>query len=203
MYLRILDLRGFEEAMIDFFEEPPELQMLIDKVLDYNLRQTKLMLENSKDRLVYFGDDLGMQSGLTLGAEKWRKYIKPCFAAIFKLCKNEGRFVYMHTDGCIHEIIPDLHECGVDMVNPEFRPNGLDNLERVCKGKIPIALYLDQQLFPFANPFELRKHVEDVVKRLYLPEGGFALKLEISPEIPLENIEALFDAVSEYRLYKG
>ena len=34
MYLRLLDLRGFEEAMVDFFEEPPELQILIDKVLN-------------------------------------------------------------------------------------------------------------------------------------------------------------------------
>ena len=31
MYLRLADLRGFEELMIDFAEEPPELQMLIDK----------------------------------------------------------------------------------------------------------------------------------------------------------------------------
>jgi len=202
MYLRILDLRGFEEAMLDFAEEPPELQMLIEKVLEYNLRQTKIMLENDKNKLVYFGDDLGMQSGLTIGAEKWRKYIKPCYEKIFKLCKNDGRFVYLHTDGCIHEIMPDLQECGVDMVNPELSPNGLDNLERICKGKIPIALYLNQNLFPRSTPSELRKHVEEVVERLYLPEGGFALNLEISPEIPLENIEALFDAVSECQFYK-
>ena len=36
MYLRLLDLRGFEEAMIDFAEECDELQVLIDKVLEYN-----------------------------------------------------------------------------------------------------------------------------------------------------------------------
>ena len=35
MYLRLLDLRGFEEAMIDFAEECDELQVLIDKVLRY------------------------------------------------------------------------------------------------------------------------------------------------------------------------
>jgi len=27
MYLRLSDLRGFEEMMVDFGEEPPELQM--------------------------------------------------------------------------------------------------------------------------------------------------------------------------------
>ena len=203
MYLRLLDLRGFEEAMLDFAEEPPELQILIDKVLNYNIRQTKIMLENNKDAIVYFGDDLGMQNGLTIGAEKWRKYLKPCFTKIFKQCKDDCRLVYLHTDGNICEIMTDLVECGVDMINIEYRSMGLDNIERICKGKIPIDLYLEQQLFPFGTPDDMRKHVEETVKRLYLPEGGFAMRLEISPEIPLENIEALLDAVNEYRFYKG
>ena len=203
MYLRLLDLRGFEEAMADFFEEPPELQMLIDKVLNYNLRQTKLMLENNKEKMVYFGDDLGMQRGLAIGPAKWRKYMKPCFAAIYKLCKDEGRLVYMHTDGDIHEIMPDLQECGVDIINPQIRANGLSNLERVCKGKIPINLDLDRQLFPFGTPGDMRAHVEECVKRLYLPEGGLGLNVEIGPDDPLENIEAIFEAVNEYRFYKG
>lgn len=202
MYLRLLDLRGFEEIMIDFYEEPPELQILIDKVLNYNLRQVKLMLENNKSKMVYFGDDLGMQKGLAIGPEKWRKYMKPCFAALYKLCKDDNRLIYMHTDGCIYEIMPDLQECGVDMINPQYRANGLDNLVRVCKGKIPICLDFDRQLFPFGTPDDMRRHVEECVKALYLPEGGLALNLEIGPDNPLENIDALFKAVSEFRFYK-
>ena len=203
MYLILLDLRGFDEAMIDFFEEPPELQMLIDKVLNYNIKQTKFMLANNKDKLVFFGDDLGMQRGLAIGPEKWRKYMKPCFSAIYKLCKDDGRYIYMHTDGDIHEIMPDLQECGVDMINPQIRACGLDNLERVCKGKIPINLDLDRQLFPFGTPDDMRKHVGECIKRLYLPEGGLGLNIEIGPDDPLENIEALCEAVDEFRFYKG
>jgi len=203
MYLILADLRGFEELMVDFYEEPPELQMLINKVLDYNLKQTKYMLSQNKDPMVFFGDDLGTQNGLAIGPEKWRKYLKPCFSAIYKLCKDDGRLVYMHTDGCIFEIMPDLHECGVDMINPQFRANGLDNLERVCKGKIPINLDLDRQLFPYGKPSDMRDHVEECVKRLYLPEGGLGLSIEIGPDVPLENIDALLDATNEYRFYKG
>jgi hypothetical protein len=201
MYLRLMDLRGFEEMMIDFVEEPPELQMLIDKVLDYNLGQTKLMLESNKDKMVFFGDDLGMQKGLAIGPEKWRKYLKPCFAAIYKLCKDDGRLVYMHTDGDIHEIMADLQECGVDMINPQVRANGLDNLERICKGRIPINLDLDRQLFPFGTPAEICEHIEECVKRLYLPEGGLGLSIEISQDCPLENIEAICETVGKMRFY--
>ena len=201
MYLRLLDLRGFEEAMIDFFEEPPELQMLIDNVLNYNLRQIKIKLEKDNEKMIVLGDDLGMQHSLTIGAEKWRKYMKPCFAAIFKLCKDDGRLVFMHSDGCIYEIMPDLRECGADIINPQFRANGLDNLERVCKGKIPIHLDLDRQMFPFATPAEIRRHMEECVKRLYLPEGGLGVSIEISHDYPLENIEALLETADKLRFY--
>jgi len=99
--------------------------------------------------------------------------------------------------------MPDLKECGVDMINPQFRANGLDNLEKVCKGKIPINLDLDRQLFPYGNPQDMRDHVEACVKRLYLPEGGLGLSIEIGSDVPLENVEALLDAANEFRFYKG
>jgi hypothetical protein len=203
MYLRLLDLRGFEEMMIDFAEEPPELQMLIDKVLAYNLAQVAKKVKSEPGRLIYFGDDLGMQTGLAIGAEKWRKYMKPCFAALYKICTDAGKLVYMHTDGCIWEIMPDLVECGVTIINPQFRANGLDKLVRVCKGKIPINLDLDRQLFPFASNNELRDHVMKSVEALYLPEGGLGVDLEIGPDVSLERMDVLFAALNEARKYKG
>jgi len=204
MYLRLLDLRGFEEAMIDFAEEGEALETLLDKVLQYNLIQAEVAAAKMKPGdIVYLGDDLGMQNGLAIGAAKWRKYLKPCFAQIYKVFRDKGIYVYMHTDGCIHEIIPDLYEVGANMVNPQFRANGLDRLERVCKGKIPINLDLDRQMFPFAKPAQIRDHVRECVQRMYLPQGGLALNIELNYEIPKENIVALFDAVREYREYKG
>lgn len=109
----------------------------------------------------------------------------------------------MHTDGCIWEIMPDLVECGVDMINPQYRANGLDNLVRVCKGKIPINLDLDRQLFPFATRSEIFDHVGECVKAMYLPQGGLGLNAELNYEVPLENIVAVLDALEKYRHYKS
>jgi hypothetical protein len=199
MYLRLGDLRGFEEIMLDFAEEPPELQMLIDVVLEHNLRQGKILLENlGEPQLVYFGDDLGMQTGLAMGAEKWRKYMKPCFKAIYEPFKKAGHYIYMHTDGCIHEIIPDLVECGVNVINPQYRANGLDNIVRVCKGKVCADLDLDRQMFPFATPEQLDAHVRGAVEALGSPEGGLWVLAEISDDIPLVNIDAICTALEKY-----
>ena len=206
MYLRLLDLCGFENAMIFFAEEDEVIGTLIDKVLEYNLYQVAAILPRMNE-IVYFGDDLGTQKGLSIGAERWRKYMKPCFRKLYGLVKayNPSQIVYMHTDGCIWEIMPDLVECGVDIINPQYRANGLENLVRVCRKDqiITINLDLDRQLFPFATRSELFDHVGECVEALYMPEGGLGLNVELNYEIPLDNMASILDAVEKYRHYKG
>jgi hypothetical protein len=203
MYLRLLDLRGFEEAMMDFAEEPEELETLVETVCAYNVRQTSLLVESNQNPILFYGDDLGMQQGLAIGAAKWRKWMKPAFKRIYDVAHAAGRKVYMHTDGDIVDIMPDLVEAGVDMINPQFRANGVERLEKTCKGKIPIMLDLDRQLFPFGSPADMRDHVRQTVERLYLPQGGLGLNIEIGMEVPLENVDALLAAANEMRTYRG
>ena len=204
MYLRLMDLRGFEELMIDFAEEPPELQHLIDIVRDYNVRQTQIALKNKPDREVFsFGDDNGMQHSLPISPDTWRKYVKPAYKAIYDVIKSAGKLVYMHTDGCIWPVIMDMKEAGVDIINPQIRANGLENLQRVCKGKICMDLDLDRQLFPFATPAKIKEHIEECTKALYLPEGGLMLTAECAADVPLENIDAICKTLMSMQDYKG
>ena len=200
MYLRLLDLRGFEEAMIDFAEEPDELQVLIDKVLEYNCRQIEVAVKD-ENQIIHFGDDLGIQNGLAISPGKWRKYLKPCYKKMYSIVHEAGKYVYMHTDGMIYEIIPDLAECGVDIINPEIGPNGPDNLARVCKGKYPLEIYIDSQMLPFATPWQIESHVRECVEALYLPQGGLALIAELNYEIPLQNCAAALDSMRKYKYY--
>ena len=206
MYLRLLDLAGFENAMIWFAEEGEIIETLIDKVLEYNLYQVAAILPRMEE-IVYFGDDLGIQKGLAIGADRWRKYLKPCFRKLYGLVKayNPKQLIYMHTDGCVWEIMPDLIECGVDIINPQYRANGLSNLVRVCRREqvIPINLDLDRQMFPRAARSEIFDHVAQCVESLYLKEGGLGLNVELNYEIPLETMAHILDAVEKYRRYKG
>ena len=206
MYLRLLDLCGFENAMIMFAEEGEEIETLIGKVLQYNKNQIEAVIDDFNG-LAVFGDDQGMQKGLAIGAARWRKYLKPCFREMYGMIKKKhpDTLIYMHTDGCIHEIMPDLAECGVDMINPQFRANGLDNLVRVCRKEhtIPINLDLDRQLFPFATESQIFDHVRECTEALYLPQGGLCLNVELNYEIPINNCAAILEALERNRHYKG
>ena len=53
-----------------------------------------------------------------------------CGPKAFRVLSAAGIAVYMHTDGHIVPIIRDLIECGVNVLNPQIRANGLENLAR-------------------------------------------------------------------------
>ena len=208
LFLRLTYLRGYENAMIDFIEGKPEFFKLIDKVVKYTERQIEIALKRMKpeDYIIGFGDDLGMQTSLPINPGLWRKILKPRYCELYAPCKERGKIVYMHSDGCIHEIIPDLKDCGVDIINPQIRANGLENLKRATRGegrnKIAVNLDLDRQLFPFATPAEILDHIMECVEELYLPSGGLAVFAEIAEDIPLENIAAICEGLEKARVYK-
>lgn len=197
MFMRLYYLRGFENLMLDFAEEVPELRILIDKVFEYNMGELRGLLRNTP-RMVYFGDDLGMQDRFPISPVLFRKYLIPCYRALFQACRAAGSKVYLHSDGRIVDVIPDLIECGMNIVNPQIRANTLPDLVRTCKGKVCVNLDLDRQLFPFATPVEIDAHVRTAVRALNSPEGGLMLIAECEPDVPLENIEAICCALEKY-----
>lgn len=200
MFLRLTYLRGYEELMFDIAEDAPELQQLIDIVLEYNLGELRRLLEDPPE-IMHFGDDLGTQTSLPISPEKWRRYLKPCYARLYGLCHEMGSAVYMHTDGHVLPIVADLIECGVNVINPQIRANGLEGLVETCKGKVCVNLDLDRQMFPFCTPADIDAHVREAVEKLGSPEGGLWLLAEVGPDVPLANIEAICQALERYRGY--
>lgn len=189
MYMRLYYLRGFENLMMDLATGDPRLDDLIEIVVDYNAtvinEYVKLGLEQ-----VSTGDDLGLQKSLPISPAMWRRVLKPCFSRIYAPCRERDIPVRMHTDGHILEIIPDLVDTGVRVINPQIRANGLPGLVEL-KGSVTIDIDLDRQLFPFATPEQIERHIHEVYDALYMPEGGLLVNAECEPDVPLENIEAI------------
>lgn len=196
MYMWLYYLRGFTNLMMDIASEDSRLNQVIEIVLNYNLKLVNKWIEIGAE-IIYFGDDLGLQKSLPISPSHWRRYLKPCYAKIFGACQDKGVYVYLHSDGHILEIIEDLVECGVNIINPQIRANGLEELKKVAKGKVCIHLDLDRQLFPFASPQEIKDHICKAVKVLGLKEGGLMLHAECEPDVPLENIATICQVLEE------
>ncbi|MBC7287964.1 MAG: hypothetical protein H5T86_07950, partial [Armatimonadetes bacterium] len=196
MYMRLFYLRGFTNLMMDIATRDPRLEQLIQIVAERNRRLVERYVECGAE-LISAGDDLGMQTALPMSPDDWRRYIKPAYMHVFEPCRESGVAVYLHSDGHMLEIIPDLIEAGVAVVNPQIRANGLEGIAKWAKGRVAICLDLDRQLFPFATPDEIRCHIREAVEALATPSGGLMLHAECEPDVPLENIDAICTALEE------
>jgi hypothetical protein len=196
LFLTVTYLRGFENTMLDIAMDEPRLWDLISIIEAYNNAVVHEYIRLGME-FPMFGEDLGMQSSLLMSPTSWRKYIKPAYARMFKPCLDAGLPVFLHSDGRILDIIPDLIEIGVKVLNPQFRANGLEGLKEVARGKVVLYQDLDRQLFPSATPAEIEEHIGEVYEELNLPEGGLILFAECEPDVPLENIEAICVALEK------
>ena len=201
LYLRLTYLRGFVNFMIDVGEEKKELWELRDKVVSFWEDVIRRWLSLGVD-IIYFADDLGHQDSLPMSPHLWRSLIKPGYKKIFSLCRDKGVEVYLHTDGYIVDIIPDLIEAGVTILNLQDRVNGLENIERLVKGKIAIDLDIDRQYVTFSGtPEEIEKHILKCIQKLGSSRGGLLLVFGAYPGIPHENITAVAEAMEKYASY--
>lgn len=193
-FQRLVYLRGFENLMIDFAEGSRELGYMIDRVFQYVERQTLGGYFKHPNGIAYFGDDLGIQTGLPMSPDMWRKWLKPYYKEIFRLVKNPGDLVFLHSDGDIHEIIPDLIECGVDILNIqggkyEMFYKIIDTPKRIC-----IDYGLDRQIM-YRDDYDPSGELQTAIWWLAHKDGGLWIRAEISPDVPLENIERILHAL--------
>jgi len=54
---------------------------------------------------------------------------------------------------------------------------------------------------PYGNFKEIREHVREAVIKLGSTRGGLMLTAGVYPDVPLDNIEALCQAMEEYSIY--
>jgi hypothetical protein len=195
---RMYFLRGFDNLMIDIAEDRPELYQLVDLVETYARNLAQQWIGMGVD-LVSFHTDLATQRGLMISPAAFRRVLKPMFTRIFTDCRDAGVHVFLSTDGRVVDIVDDFIECGVSVHDPQLRANTLDGIVRAYKGRLCAEVDLDRQGIPHMTTAEIRRMVRDVTVQMGAPEGGLMLIGYVyGADIPLENIEALAEAMEDY-----
>jgi uroporphyrinogen decarboxylase len=195
VFERAWSLRGMENILVDMIEEPDFVNQLLDAIVDYNLKIINLALEFEIDGIL-FGDDWGQQSGLIMGPEMWRKFIKPQMARMYSAVKKKSRFVLQHSCGDIHEIFPDVIEIGLD-VYQTFQPEIYDirKIKQQFGGSLTFWGGIStQRLLPFASPEEVKRVTKETMEILG-ENGGYIASAthDIPGDVPPENIMAMIE----------
>lgn len=196
---QLQQLRGMQNLLMDIVGETAAFYRLLDDLLDFNLRWIDKWVKLEYEGL-HFADDWGGQQRLMIKAATWRRIFKPRYAQMFKKVHDAGMHVWYHSDGQIRDIFGDLIEIGMDVINCQASVVGLDWLAQNVRGKIAVRTDIDrQQVLPFGTPDQVKESVYQVFEACGTPQGGLIACGEIGPDVPLENIQAMYAAFREYR----
>ena len=197
----LTDIRGYENLLFDMADGDPRLGKLIDMVEEFNMYVIHRYLKMNVEWMGY-PEDIGMQIGPMLSPGQFRKYIKPSYERLMAPARKKGLIVHMHSDGHIHDLVDDLIDGGVNAINLQDLVNGINWIKDKLKGKICIDLDIDRQkITPKGSPADVDKLIRQEVEKLGSKEGGLMMIYGLYPGVPLENVEALMDAMEKYALY--
>ena len=199
-------IRGFEDWYCDIALGAKVFDAICDAVLETSLEMLRSVLrEVGQDvDVVVSGDDIGAQNGLQISHEAYLKHIKPRHAKYFRQVHDlsSAKILY-HSCGSIVSIMEDLIEMGIDAVHPvQVTAAGMEPAELKQKYGDRMAFWggIDtQQILPKGSVNEVKQAVEQCIERMG-EGGGYILGAvhNIQPDVPLENILAMFQHAREY-----
>jgi uroporphyrinogen decarboxylase len=200
-------LRRMDNFLVDVLTDEANVERLLDALLAVHVATLEKVCRAVGDvaDILRFGDDLGMDGGPFMPPASYVRLFKPRHA---QLCNyvhtHSGMKTFLHSCGSIYELLPHLIEAGFDVINP---------VQTNCRNMEPERLKREfgkdlcfwgggcdtRRVLNRGAPAEVRAHVLERMEILS-PGGGFVFNTvhNILPEVPPENIVAMYTAIAEF-----
>ncbi len=138
-------LRRFEDFLMDIASEPDEVERMLAMATDMVCRQIDCMADAGADGVMVW-EDWGTQDRTLVSPAAWRSLFRPGIARCCAAAHARGLHVWMHSCGKITDIIPDLIECGVDVLQfDQPTVHGIEYMGQEFGGKVAFWCPVDIQ----------------------------------------------------------
>jgi uroporphyrinogen decarboxylase len=198
LYERAWTLRGMQNLLMDFYDNPAFVHDLLNTIADYDIAQIDRALQYDIDA-VYFGDDWGQQRGLQMGPKLWHAFIYPVLRRMYSVVRNAGKYVFIHSCGDVDELFDDLIAIGVNCFNP-FQPEVMyvAALMKQYRGRLTFHGGLSvQRTLPHGTVEDVRRETERLLE--LGREGSYILSPshDVPKDVPLENMLTFIEAAQQ------
>ncbi len=200
-------LRRMDNFLMDLRSDQHNVEKLLDELMKRHLGTLERVCRSVGDiaDIIRFGDDLGMMSGPFMSPKIYRELFKPRHKILCDYVKSHSSMhTFIHSCGSISQLMPDLIDAGIEIFNPvQTNAKGMEpaylkkEFGRDCTfwgGGIETAGVL--------NGSSREKVREQVLERMaiFSAGGGYVFNTvhNILPDVPPENILAMYDAVREF-----
>jgi uroporphyrinogen decarboxylase len=197
---------GEAKFLMGMLDQPDLIDRLVKRLADGHLDINEAVFSRWAELIdvCYFGSDLGTQDSLFVSRDQIRRFFLPHIKRLAQHARGYGLKVMYHTCGAVSEIIPDLIECGVDILDPvQASARGMEpaRLGELYGGRIAFHGGISTQtVLPQGSPDEVREVVRETIGALG-PTGYIVGPDQwLMEDVPLENVEAMYEAAREFRV---
>ncbi len=200
-------IRRMDNFLMDPYLDPANTEKLLDALMERHISTLAKVCDAVGDiaDFVKFGDDLGAMNGPFMDPDTYRQFYKPRHKQLCDFAKQNSKMhTYLHSCGSIYKLIPDLIEAGFEVLNPvqtqcaDMEPEKLKNEF----GKEVTFWGGGIETVGTLNTGTIEQVRAEVLNRLeILSKGGgyiFNTVHNILPDVPPQNIVAMFNAVKEF-----
>ncbi|MFX0186175.1 MAG: uroporphyrinogen decarboxylase family protein [Candidatus Hodarchaeota archaeon] len=200
-------MRRMDKFLIDIIRRPNKVEKFLDIVLEFNFAALSLVCKYLGDLVdvIGIGDDLGENKGPFMNPRAYREIFKPRHESMCNFIKNHSNMkIFMHSCGSIVPFIYDFIEIGIDILNPvQINAKGME--PKFLKEEFGDDITFwgggadTRNVITRKSPEEVKKHVTELLE-IFAPGGGYIWNTvhNILPDVPPENIVAMFEALHEY-----
>ena len=121
-------MMSMENLFVKMALEPDVAHKLYDRFVQFELEYYEriLIAGDGQIDILRPHDDYGTQRGLLFGVEMWREFFAENTKKLTALAHKYGCFYQQHSCGAVSGIVPDLIDCGVDVLEPLQPVEGMD-----------------------------------------------------------------------------
>jgi uroporphyrinogen decarboxylase len=201
-------LRRIDNFLMDLATDEDNVHRLLDALLEKHIATLDKVFASVGDLvdIIRFGDDLGMDRGPLMSPDTYRTFFKPRHATLnAHVHRHTTLKTFLHSCGSIHKLLPDLIEAGVDVINPvQISARDMEPWRLKADFGRDITFWGGgadtRRVLPHGTVAEVKDHVRRNIEA-FAPGGGFVFvpAHNMLPDVPPQNIVAMFEAVDEYR----
>ena len=200
---------SFDRWLIMLLTEKETANDMMGRYVEAVIKQMKLYHQAVGDRVFAWGvasDDAGTQRGELISPDLFVEMIQPHYR---RLCDwvhtNTNWKTYLHSCGSIYHYIPAWIDAGIDILNPvQISAANMEPRRLMEKFGGKVVFWGGgcdtQKVLPLGTPEEIREHVRQNIEIFTRGEGGYVFTQvhNIQQNVPVENVEAMFDAAFEF-----
>ena len=186
------ELRGREQAMIDFFERPDFVSAVMDMQADARITIAEKLLKADIDAF-YIGDP--SSSASLISPQHFEQF---CFPAYQKFCRHfvdTDILIYIHICGNSNPILEMMADTGADVVEPLDPLGGVVVADAKARVGDKVALMGGVNPLTLLNGSVEEVRAETITKcREGGPDGYILASGDmVPPATPLENLQVMVD----------